>query len=68
MVIALNDFEGLCGFRHFEEIQYFIQNIPELQEVLGLLLSILPFTLPSFLPPSSLFLFLSPSLPLSSFR
>lgn len=63
MVIALNDFEGLCGFRCFEEIQYFIQNIPELQEVLGLLLqSSLSHSLPPSLPPHFLISFLLPSL------
>ncbi|XP_019861884.1 PREDICTED: mannose-6-phosphate isomerase-like [Amphimedon queenslandica] len=35
LVIALNNFEGLCGFRPFEEIRNFVVNVPELQTVLG---------------------------------
>ena len=33
LVIVLRDFEGLCGFRPFPEIQSWITKSPELQEV-----------------------------------
>lgn len=35
LVIALKDFEGLCGFRPFEEIEKFLGDVPELCAVAG---------------------------------
>jgi mannose-6-phosphate isomerase len=35
MVIALREFEGMCGFRPFSEIQSWVVAVPELQQVLG---------------------------------
>lgn len=35
MAIALTTFEALCGFRPLQEIKNFIQNIPELQGIIG---------------------------------
>lgn len=35
LVIALKDFEGLCGFRPFEEIVKFLKEVPELCIVAG---------------------------------
>lgn len=33
MVIALREFEGLCGFRPFSTIQSWVMKVPELQKV-----------------------------------
>ena len=35
LVVALKDFEGLCGFRPFEEIVKFLKEVPELCAVAG---------------------------------
>ena len=35
LVVALKDFEGLCGFRPFEEIVNFFKEVPELCAVAG---------------------------------
>ena len=35
LVIALKDFEGLCGFRPFDEIVKFLKEVPELCAVAG---------------------------------
>jgi mannose-6-phosphate isomerase len=35
LVIVINRFEGMCGFRPFNEIQSFVTIIPELKTVLG---------------------------------
>ena len=35
LVIALKDFEGLCGFRPFKEIVKFLKEVPELCAVAG---------------------------------
>ena len=35
LVVALKDFEGLCGFRPFEEIVKFLKEVPELCTVAG---------------------------------
>ena len=35
LVVALKDFEGMCGFRPFEEIVKFLKEVPELCAVAG---------------------------------
>lgn len=35
MAIALSHFEGLCGFRPYSEIRFFLEEIPELQIIVG---------------------------------
>jgi mannose-6-phosphate isomerase len=35
LVVALKDFEGLCGFRSFKEIVKFLKEVPELCAVAG---------------------------------
>lgn len=35
MAIALTPFEGLCGFRPLQEIQDFLQTVPELRTIVG---------------------------------
>lgn len=35
MLIAINRFEGLCGFRPSNEIAYYLKNIPQLREMCG---------------------------------
>lgn len=35
LIIALEEFEGFCGFRPFEEIQRFVSTVPELQAIAG---------------------------------
>ncbi|CAM9658716.1 unnamed protein product, partial [Phaeothamnion confervicola] len=35
MAVALSDFEGLCGFRSFEEIAWNVREYPELRAVAG---------------------------------
>ena len=34
-VIALTDFEGLCGFRPYDDVATFLETIPELKTVVG---------------------------------
>ncbi|KAK9505061.1 hypothetical protein O3M35_009210 [Rhynocoris fuscipes] len=34
LAIALTDFEALCGFRPLEDVSYFLQNIPELANLI----------------------------------
>ena len=35
LVVALRDFEGLCGFRPYEEIVKFLEEVPELRALAG---------------------------------
>lgn len=35
MAIALSNFEGLCGFRPYSEIRFFLEEIPEFQMIVG---------------------------------
>ncbi|XP_067948080.1 mannose-6-phosphate isomerase-like isoform X2 [Watersipora subatra] len=35
MALALTDFEGMCGFRPFSELQIYVKGVPELAIVLG---------------------------------
>ncbi|CAB4022471.1 Mannose-6-phosphate isomerase [Paramuricea clavata] len=36
MAIALTDFEGLCGFRPYDEVATYLETIPELETVVGM--------------------------------
>ena len=35
LVVALRDFEGLCGFRPYDEIVKFLEEVPELRALAG---------------------------------
>ena len=43
MVIALREFEGMCGFRPFSEIQSWVVAVPELQQVCVYNMGVKPF-------------------------
>jgi mannose-6-phosphate isomerase len=51
MVIALREFEGMCGFRPFPAVQSWVMSVPELQNVLGQQVADTIIGLPNDAPP-----------------